>query len=67
MKRTRNRSILLLILTVTFFIGLIYFAVNLIIHQEEWASKPMNQYVSGSGGLDRAGTIYDRNGIVQTI
>ena len=64
MKRTRNRSILLLILTVTFFIGLIYFAVNLIIHQEEWASKPMNQYVSGSGGLDRAGTIYDRNGIV---
>lgn len=64
MKRTRQRSFLILILTVAFFGGLIYFAVNLVIHQYEWATKPMNQYISGSGGLDRAGTIYDRNGVV---
>lgn len=64
MKRTRRRSFLLLVLTIAFFGGLVYFAVNLTVHQEEWASKPMNQYVSGDGGLGRAGTIYDRNGIV---
>ena len=61
MKKILNRSILTWVLAIAFFIGLGYFTVNLIIHADEWAQKPMNAHISVTG-LAQAGDIYDRNG-----
>ena len=64
MKRTRTRSIMVLIMTLAFFAGLAYFVVNLAVHSAEWSSKPQNSHLSDSNGLENAGTIYDINGVV---
>lgn len=61
MKKILNRSILTWVLAIAFFIGLGYFVVNLIIHADEWAQKPMNAHIAVTG-LAQAGDIYDRNG-----
>lgn len=61
MKKILNRSILTWFLAIAFFIGLGYFTINLIIHANEWAQKPMNSHISVTG-LAQAGDIYDRNG-----
>ena len=61
MKKILNRSILTWVLAIAFFIGLGYFTVNLIIHADEWAQKPMNSHIAVTG-LAQAGDIYDRNG-----
>ncbi len=64
MRKTRTRSIMVLIMTVAFFAGIVYFIVNLTAHSVEWSSMPQNLHIASSGGLEYAGTIYDTNGIV---
>ncbi len=64
MKKTRTRSIMVLIMTLAFFSGIIYFIVNLTVHSAEWASMPQNGHISNSGGLEKAGKIYDSNGVI---
>ncbi|MDD6488791.1 MAG: penicillin-binding transpeptidase domain-containing protein [Clostridia bacterium] len=64
MKRTRTRSIMVLIMTLAFFAGLIYFIANLAVHSAEWSSMPQNSHLSDSNGLENAGKIYDINGVV---
>lgn len=64
MKKTRTRSVMVLIMTLAFFAGLIYFVANLTVHSTEWASMPQNEHLSDSGGLENAGKIYDVNGVV---
>lgn len=55
---------MVLIMTLAFFAGLIYHSVNLVIHSAEWASLPTNAHISDHDGLEFAGTIYDRRGVV---
>ena len=64
MRRTRSRSFPVLMLTLAFFAGIVYFLVNLTVHSAEWVSKPYNGHLSDSTGLEFAGRITDRNGIV---
>ena len=64
MRNTRKRSIPVLMLTLAFFAGLIYFTLNLVTHASEWASMPYNGHLSDSSGLEYAGKIKDRNGVV---
>lgn len=55
---------MVLIMTLVFFAGLLYHSINLVMHSAEWASLPTNAHLSDSDGLEFAGTIYDRKGIV---
>ncbi len=55
---------MVLLMTLAFFAGLIYHTANLWVHSAEWTSVPENGHLSDSNGLDRAGTIFDRNGII---
>lgn len=64
MKRTRARSFLVLMLTLAFFAGIAYFVVNLVIHSSEWVSQPYNGHLADSTGLEFAGKVLDRNGII---
>ncbi len=64
MRRTRSRSFPVLMLTIMFFAGIIYFLVNLSFHASEWVSMPYNGHLSDSTGLEFAGEITDRNGVV---
>ena len=64
MKRTRSRSLPVLIITLGFFVGIVYFVVNLVIHSAQWASMPQNAHLSDNSELGSAGTITDRNGVV---
>lgn len=64
MKKTRTRSVMVLIMTLAFFAGLAYFITNLTIHASEWSSMPQNEHLSDSNGLEHSGKIYDVNGTV---
>ena len=64
MRHTRTRSFPVLMLTLAFFAGIIYFIVNLVINSSVWVSKPYNGHLSDSSGLEYAGKIIDRNGII---
>ena len=64
MKKTQTRSLMVLLMTFAFFAGLIYHTVNLWTHSVEWASVPENAHLSDSNGLEKAGIIYDRNGVI---
>ena len=64
MKRTQTRSILILLMTLAFFAGIAYHTVNLWYHSSQWVSQPQNAHLSDSNGLEKAGTIYDRNDVV---
>lgn len=64
MKRTRVRSIPVLLMTLAFFAGIIYFMAKLWVHSAEWAAMPQNEHLSGGSGLEYAGKIYDRNGVI---
>ena len=64
MRNTRSRSFPVLLLTLAFFAGLAYFMVNLIIHSAQWVSMPYNGHLSDSTGLEYAGKITDRNGVI---
>ncbi len=64
MRKTRTRALPVLILTIAFFAGLAYFVFNLSVHSAEWASMPINGHLSDTDGLENAGMILDRNGVV---
>ena len=64
MKRVLRRSTLVLILTIAFIAGIGYFTAELIMNSRDWVAQPYNAHISGSGGLEQAGRILDRNGKV---
>ena len=55
---------MIFIMTLAFFAGLAYHTVNLIVHSSEWITHPMNENIPSSYGLEYAGKILDRNGVV---
>ena len=61
MKRIMTRSLIVWFVTLAFLAGLIFLGVRLVIHNEEWVQQPYNGHVASSGGLAKAGKIYDRN------
>ena len=69
MKRVLRRSTLILILTIAFIGGMGFFVFELVTSADEWVDQPYNAHISGSGGLEQAGAIYDRNGtaLAQTV
>ena len=69
MKRTLRRSTLILIFTIAFIIGIGFFTVELVFDAKDWVDQPYNAHISGSGGLEQAGKIFDRNGnvLAQTV
>ena len=64
MRKTRSRSFPVLIMTLAFFAGLVYFICNLINNAPQWSSVPWNGHISDSDGLSNAGVITDVNGVV---
>ena len=42
--------------------GAAFFCVELVLNADDWANQPYNAHISGNGGLEQAGAIYDRNG-----
>lgn len=69
MKRILRRSTLILILSLAFIGGIAFFTVELIMNAGDWANQPYNAHISGDGGLEQAGAIYDRYGtpLAQTV
>lgn len=61
MKRIMTRSLIVWFVTFAFLAGLIFLGVRLVIHNEEWVQQPYNGHVASSGGLAKAGKIYDRD------
>lgn len=64
MKRILKRSTLILLFTLLFIGGASFFCVELVVNADSWANQPYNAHISGNGGLEQAGAIYDRNGVV---
>ena len=69
MKRMLNRSWMIFVIVLAFFIGLGFLIFQTVYNATEWATKPYNLHTAGSGGLADAGTITDRNGeiLAQTV
>lgn len=69
MKRVRTRSMFVFVLVVLFFAGITFFTVNISLNAGSWVQHIYNGHTSGSGGLEKAGKIFDRNGVVlaQTV
>lgn len=69
MKRTLNRSILTLLLAISFVLGILLLTFRLVTQASSWVQQPFNGHTSGSEGLARAGKILDRNGevLAQTV
>ncbi|MBQ2944492.1 MAG: penicillin-binding protein [Ruminococcus sp.] len=61
MKRIMSRSIISLVLALSFLAGLGLLCYRYIVDHDLWASQTYNQYLSSGKGLSEAGTIYDRN------
>ncbi len=65
MRKTRARSLPVMLLTLILFVGVGWFMVQLVIHSSEWAGMPQNEHtLNRSLSDDGAGTIRDRNGVV---
>ena len=64
MKRIMRRNTLILLFALAFIGGIGFFSFELIVNAGAWVDQPYNAHVSGSGGLEQAGVIYDRNGYV---
>lgn len=64
MKRILRRSTLIFLFSLAFIGGLAFFAVELIMDADDWANQPYNAHISGNGGLEQAGAVYDRYGTV---
>ena len=64
MKRILKRSTLILAFTILFIGGATFFCVELVLNADDWANQPYNAHISGNGGLEQAGAVYDRNGTV---
>lgn len=69
MKRILRRSTMIFVLTLAFLGGMSYLTVRLVMNADSWVDHAYNAHISGEGGLERAGSILDRNGVVlaQTI
>lgn len=69
MKRTLQRSTLVLIFTIAFIIGIGFFSVELVLNAKDWVDQPYNAHLSGNGGLEKAGSITARDGtpLAQTV
>ena len=64
MRKIGSRSFMIFILTMAFFAGLAYHTVNLVFHAAEWVTEPMSTFVPGNSGLEYAGKVFDRNGVI---
>lgn len=64
MKRIMRRNTLILLFALAFIGGIGFFSFELIVNAEAWVDQPYNAHVSGSGGLEQAGVIYDRSGYI---
>lgn len=64
MKRIMSRSLLALIISVAFFVGLCLFAFRVVTQNGDWVQQPYNGHMASSNGLAQAGTITDRSGAV---
>ena len=62
LKRILKRSTLILAFTILFIGGASFFCVELVLNADDWANQPYNAHISGNGGLEQAGAVYDRNG-----
>ena len=51
-------------LVLLFFAGIIFFTANISINSGSWVQHIYNWHTSGNGGLEKAGKIFDRNGVV---
>ena len=69
MKRVMRRSTLIFACTLAFLGGMSYLAFQVITNAEDWVDQPYNAHIAGSGGLEQAGSIFDRNGnvLAQTV
>ncbi len=69
MKRILRRSTMIFVLTLAFIGGLSYLTVQLVANADDWVDQAYNAHISGDGGLEQAGTIFDRNGnvLAQTV
>ncbi len=69
MKRVMRRSTLIFAFTLAFLGGMSYLAFQTIANAEDWVDQPYNAHIAGSGGLEQAGSIFDRNGnvLAQTV
>lgn len=69
MKRTLGRSWFVFIIAIAFLGGLGYFTYLLVANSSSWVDQAYNGHISGSGGLEQAGSITDRNDnmLAQTV
>lgn len=69
MKRVLRRSTLIFAFTLAFIGGMSYLAFQIITNADDWVDQPYNAHISGSGGLEQAGAVFDRNGevLAQTV
>ncbi|HCA54543.1 MAG TPA: penicillin-binding protein [Ruminococcaceae bacterium] len=63
-RKISSRSFMILIMTLAFFAGLVYYTVNLVMHTAEWVSVPSNTHLPAHDKLEYAGKILDRNNVV---
>ena len=64
MRKIGSRSFMIFIMTIAFFAGIAYHTVNLVVHSSEWITHPMNDELPSVYGLENAGKIIDRNGVI---
>lgn len=69
MNRIRTRSITVFIVAMLFILGLCIFTFRVATNADTWVQQNYNGHLSGSGGLEKAGEILDRSGVVlaQTV
>lgn len=69
MKKILRRSTFIFAFTLAFIGGMGYLAFQIITNADDWVDQPYNAHISGSGGLEQAGAIFDRNGevLAQTV
>lgn len=62
MRKTRSRSIMVLIIALLAIVGLCVFIVKIFLNAGQWIQHSYNGHLAGSGGLSSAGEIFDRSG-----
>ncbi|MBQ9674103.1 MAG: penicillin-binding protein [Ruminococcus sp.] len=64
MKRTLRRSMMVMVVAVLIVGGVGYLSYRVVTEHNTWINMSYNNHISSDGGLTRAGTITDRNGVV---
>ena len=64
MKKTMTRSIISIVLAAAFLLGLGFLCVKYFLDSSFWASQSYNPYMISGQGLENAGSIKDRNGVI---